>query len=416
MKKRKGGGTARPAKKAGADLRRAQLADLDRDQLSIFIYLALPRERAVELMKRLNVSLTGYRPEGLGDIERSDLLADEFTLYPQHQKAILQALERELSPLPDADETLGAAAGVLGPLFAAEGGAAKAIARLLSDPADDVRAVGLEALNTLADYYLGEPQPVPEGQPAEEQPPGTRPPDPSEALRRELARAQERAETAERERQARADQLQQARREAAETKAALGDLRRLLASVETERDRLQAKLQEAAAGPHSAAELRLRKETEELKQRIERLEEERRVLRIEEARLKVALGRATSGERAAPEPAKPAPAAEEEVVEEAPATWLMPVFTKEFYDSLEGWDRRMQRASFQKAMLLAQDHRHPSLRAIPLEGLPNLWRIRIATDVRLLYRRGEKGNVIEILRLIDREDLDRWIKVEKLRS
>ena len=65
--------------------------------------------------------------------------------------------------------------------------------------------------------------------------------------------------------------------------------------------------------------------------------------------------------------------------------------------------------------MLAQDHRRPSLRAIPLEGLDNLYRIRIATDVRLLYRRGE-GNVIEILRLIDREDLDRWIKVEKLRS
>ncbi|HUB09540.1 MAG TPA: hypothetical protein VMB50_21225 [Myxococcales bacterium] len=417
MKKRKGPAAARPARKAGAELKRAQLEDLDRDQLSIFIYLTLPRERSVELMKRLNLSLTGYRPEGLGDIERSDLLADEFTGAPERRKTILAALERELAPLPDADETLGPAAAILGPLFAAEAGAAKAIARLLSDPEAEVRAVGLEALNTLADFYLGEPQPPPEGTEAvEPAAPGAPPPDPMEVLRRELARAREKAETAERERQARADQLQQARREAAETKTVVGDLRRLLTAAETERDRLHARLQEAAAGPHSAAELRLRKEVDELKERIERLEEERRVLRIEEARLKVALAKAAAGDRAPPEPVRPAAAAaEEEPVEDVPSTWLMPVFTKEFYDSLAGWERRMQRGAFQKAMLLAQDHRHPSLRAIPLEGLPNLWRIRIASDVRLLYRRGE-GNVIEILRLIDREDLDRWIKVEKLRT
>ncbi|MHB8417072.1 MAG: type II toxin-antitoxin system RelE family toxin [Myxococcales bacterium] len=417
MKKRKVA-PVKPVRSQGAELRKARLEELDRDQLSIFIYLTLRPERAVELMKKLNVSLTGYRPEGLGDIERSDLLADEFSGFPEHRKAILQELERGLSPLPEVGETLGPAAAVLGPLFAADYGTSKAAVRLLSDPAEDVRGVGLELLNVLADYYFGEPEPLPEGAEAPEEhgAPGRPPPDPTEGLRRELTRAQERADTAERERQARADQLQQARREAAEAKVVIGDLRRLLAAAEGERDRAKASLQEASSGPHSAAELRLRKEADELKARIERLEEERRVLRIEEARLKAALSRAASAERTAPEPAKaPAVQAEEADAEEAPPTWLMPVFTREFYDSLAGWDRPKQRLAFVKAMLLAQDHRHPSLRAIPLEGLPNLWRIRIASDVRLLYRRGE-GNVIEILRLIDREDLDRWIKVEKLRS
>jgi hypothetical protein len=318
--------------------------------------------------------------------------------------------------------TLGPAAAVLGPLFAVEGGAAKAITRMLLDPDPPVRTNGLEVLNALADYYLGEPLPPEEGEagaPGSEggQPhgPGSPAPDPTAALRRELERTKERADQAEHEKQARGDQLQLARREAADSNTSLGEVRRILAAAEAERDKLRAAVQELQAGPHSPAEIRLRKEAEELKERVERLEEERRVLRLEETRLKHALAK-VEGEQSAPEPVKPAVDVDEDLAEEeAPPTWLMPMFTKEFYDSLPGWSRRHQRAAFLKAMMLAQDHRRPSLRAIPLEGLDNLYRIRIATDVRLLYRRGE-GNVIEILRLIDREDLDRWIKVEKLRS
>ncbi len=98
------------------------------------------------------------------------------------------------------------------------------------------------------------------------------------------------------------------------------------------------------------------------------------------------------------------------------ATWLLPVYTREFYDSLEGWDRRVQRAAFKQAHLLALDHRHPSLRALPLEGLPGYYRVRVATDVRLIYRRAERQNTVEILSLIDREDLDRYIRQAKTRG
>jgi mRNA-degrading endonuclease RelE of RelBE toxin-antitoxin system len=82
---------------------------------------------------------------------------------------------------------------------------------------------------------------------------------------------------------------------------------------------------------------------------------------------------------------------------------------------LNGWDLRIQRAAFKQANLLALDHRHPSLRALPLEGLPGYYRVRVATDVRLLYRRGERQNEIEILSLIDREDLDRYVRQAKTR-
>ena len=105
---------------------------------------------------------------------------------------------------------------------------------------------------------------------------------------------------------------------------------------------------------------------------------------------------------------EPLPSAEEA------ATFLIPIFTREFYDSIQRWDRRMQRAAFDKVSLLARDWRHGSLRAIALEGLPGYYRIRIATDVRLIYRRGE-SNSVEILSLIDREDLDRYIRQARTR-
>jgi hypothetical protein len=42
--------------------------------------------------------------------------------------------------------------------------------------------------------------------------------------------------------------------------------------------------------------------------------------------------------------------------------------------------------------------------------------VRVATDVRLIYRRSERQNEVEILSLIDREDLDRYIRQAKTRG
>ena len=49
-----------------------------------------------------------------------------------------------------------------------------------------------------------------------------------------------------------------------------------------------------------------------------------------------------------------------------------------------------------------------------LDDIMKAKKIRIATDVRLIYRRGE-GNTVEILSLIDREDLDRYIRQARTR-
>ena len=95
-----------------------------------------------------------------------------------------------------------------------------------------------------------------------------------------------------------------------------------------------------------------------------------------------------------------------------PATWSLPIFTDEFYESIRRWDRKIVRIAFEKIARLAEDWRHPSLRAIPLEGLPGVYRIRIASDVRLMYRPLDGGRV-EILSLIDREDLQRYIRQAK---
>ena len=111
--------------------------------------------------------------------------------------------------------------------------------------------------------------------------------------------------------------------------------------------------------------------------------------------------------------AVPVPEEEDLPTDEEAATFLVPVLTREFYDSIERWDRRMQRAAFDKIHRLATDWRHGSLRALQLEGVPGYYRIRVATDVRLIYRRD--GNHLEILSLIDREDLDRYVRQARTR-
>jgi hypothetical protein len=90
------------------------------------------------------------------------------------------------------------------------------------------------------------------------------------------------------------------------------------------------------------------------------------------------------------------------------------VFSDEFYESIRRWDRKVVRNAFEKIYRLSEDWRHPSLRAIPLEGLPGCYRIRVATDVRLIYRPLD-GNRVEIMSLIDREDLQRYIRQAKTR-
>jgi hypothetical protein len=173
-----------------------------------------------------------------------------------------------------------------------------------------------------------------------------------------------------------------------------------------ERDTLRSQLQEGTAG-----EVQRLKAELDAARRLERsLAGELEEVRESEAGLSARLralaeerpARATGGENDGDRAAAPA------------ATWSLPVFSDEFYESIRRWDRKIVRNAFEKIYRLSEDWRHPSLRAIPLEGLPGCYRIRVATDVRLIYRPLDQ-NRVEIMSLIDREDLQRYIRQAKTR-
>jgi uncharacterized membrane protein YccC len=170
-----------------------------------------------------------------------------------------------------------------------------------------------------------------------------------------------------------------------------------------DRDALKARLQSG-----TAAEVgRLTEALDTADRRLRALETERDEL---EARADEATTKLRALERAAP--ARPTEVAESPEEATPGAIWCTPIFTDEFYESIRRWDRRIVRSTFEKVSRLCEDWRHPSLRAIALEGLPGYHRIRIATDVRLIYRPLD-GNRLEILSLIDREDLQRYIRSVK---
>lgn len=386
---------------------------LGREGLSYLIEVCLAPKEILQAFKELGVHAPGYRLDRLPH-------ADLAVMYAEEALAAKDARERAAS---DVARALG------GPSFAGVpfssamvkevltllredpvGEAARLCWRLLEDPDPEVAALATEAAATAIDVLdaLAKARGEEDAAPA----PVLKP---DEALRRadELAARLERAlADAERGR----DQLKTARLQLAEIERRLGEERRVadaakedLAALRTE----AARLREAGGdkGLHAEAEARrLSDESRSLS----------RKLHAAEARAEQAEERSAALEREAEElrQARPAaPAAALDAVESGPdevPDWVVPHFTREFYDSLKGWDRRQQRSAFEKAMLLARDRRHPSLRAIALEGVEGYYRIRVATDVRLIYRLGERGGV-EILSLIDREDLDRYIKQAKTR-
>jgi hypothetical protein len=173
-----------------------------------------------------------------------------------------------------------------------------------------------------------------------------------------------------------------------------------------EREALRAQLQSGTAGEVS----RLGDELEAARRRQRTLEGELEEVRESEAVLSARV-RALAEER----PARQAAGGDDAERGGAPtATWSLPVFSDEFYESIRRWDRKIVRNAFEKIYRLSEDWRHPSLRAIPLEGLPGCYRIRVATDVRLIYRTLDQ-NRVEIMSLIDREDLQRYIRQAKTR-
>jgi hypothetical protein len=413
----------------------APLEELSRDALSVFLYVALLPEETRGIVKTLGVTIPGFRTEGLNDVELCDAVADEVRARPAARAHVIDALRKAFRGMPLPDVPLDApGADDLLAVGRSDHGLTFALWRVLADPDPEVRGRAVPLLERLAKDYYG---PAPEGTRA------ARKDDPAERIAdleaelteerklvaqrtEELKRAKEeaaaRAESARRKGEEQREKLQAWLKEARAREAQAVDeaarARDAAAEAQRARERADAALAAARATDAAAEAQRARSSARELEGKVTALEARLGRQEERERELEAALARARAEpERAAAPAAAAAATPDAEDAEEVPATWLMPVYTREFYDSLEGWDRRIQRAAFKQAQLLAQDHRHPSLRALPLEGLPGYYRVRVATDVRLLYRRtSERQNTIEILSLIDREDLDRYVRQAKTRA
>jgi mRNA-degrading endonuclease RelE of RelBE toxin-antitoxin system len=410
----------------------APIEELSRDALSVLLYVALLPDETRAIVRDLGLSVPGFRAEALSDVERCDVLADEIRAVPPVRARAVDALRKAFGRPPHVRRPYDAvAADDLLAVGQSDHGLTLALWRVLADPDPAVRARAVPVLERLAKEYYG---PLPEG--AERPGPAREDGAPAagaahaaalakvkeleKELGHERARAESQRKKAEEQKEKLQEWLKEARARAAQAVDEAARAREAAEAGARTRERAEAALA-AAQGTDAAAELqRARAHARELEGRAGAAEAKLARAEAREGELAAALreaeARAAGAERPGVAVTAGAGAGDPEEPEDAPASWLMPVYTREFYDSLDGWDRRVQRAAFKQAHLLAQDHRHPSLRALPLEGLPGYYRVRVATDVRLLYRRGDRQNTIEILSLIDREDLDRYVRQAKTRQ
>ena len=210
----------------------APLHELGRDELSVFLYLALEPDDTARLVKELGLSQPGFRQGSLGPVQRCDLLADELRAAPEKtgarvMEALRGGLERPVlarSPLsPEAAQDL---------LDACDSDAALPLAlwRVLCDPARAVREQATGALARIAEELFG-----PGG--AEEARPEERGQDELEAARAKLERAER--------------ELAELRRKLAEGEARAESSRK---KAEEAREKLQGWLKEARAREARATE------------------------------------------------------------------------------------------------------------------------------------------------------------------
>ena len=382
------------------------LERLDARALGEFLELCFADRRLLELCGELRLYSPGYRLEAMPPNQVARLLADEARAAEDAERMLDKAIREALrNPVLEGKPLTDEHYRDLIELFTGDPlqHLARVAWRALIDDDEKHRAYALSAIEIGIEALDA---------PAKAKAPPRKPQLPADVqeLRKELEEARKSGERAEKERESLREQLAAARADIAEREKAVADVREELSQVRSELTRASAevgRLTAAGEGRALSDARRLADENRSLSERLRAAAEERDALRGQ-------LAQAQRTSAAAPAVA-PAPAEEEALpsAEEA-ATFLIPIFTREFYESIQRWDRRMQRAAFDKVSLLARDWRHGSLRAIALEGLPGYYRIRIATDVRLIYRRGE-GNTVEILSLIDREDLDRYIRQARTR-
>jgi hypothetical protein len=381
------------------------LQKLDAQALGELLELCFPDKRLLELCAELRLYSPGYRLEAMPPDQVARMLADEVRAAKDAQTLIDKAIRESLrNPVFEGKALDDEQYRDLLEVFTGDPlqHLARVAWRALLDEDEKRRGYALSAIELGVEALDA---------PGKAKPPQRKPQLPSDVqeLRRELEEARLLAARAEKERDSLREQLALSRSETAAREKALADVRDEQSQLRAEHTRASAELARLTAAGEGRAlsdARRLADENRSLSEKLRASTQERDDLR---ARLSAKPAVEKLVERPAPVPEEEAlPSAEEA------STFLIPIFTREFYDSIQRWDRRMQRAAFDKVSLLARDWRHGSLRAIALEGLTGYYRIRIATDVRLIYRRGE-GNTVEILSLIDREDLDRYIRQARTR-
>ncbi len=384
----------------------APLHEVGRDALSVFLYLAFTDKELGELFSALRLSIPGFRIDKLSGVQKADHLADEIRERPEARDTVIELLRKIYEfPVLDNVTLTPEVASQLAQASELEDFRVLMLWRLLADPQPEIRKTAHPSLELLAKaYYGGGAAPAPANAPKKVDEPRE-----GADLEKELARAKDVAEKA----RARADeiavQLKAARQEETEVSKELSKARKTIDRQGNDISQLKLELDKARARAKAGMSEKQVRELDHAKEQAQKLEAERDALKAELAAAKSAVPEAPAA------PAMPASEpSEDEPTEDAPRDWHMPRFSAEFYDSLAGWDRRLQRAAFKQAFLLAENYRHPSLRALPLQGLEGYYRVRVATDVRLIYKR-HADDTVEILSVIDREDLDRYVRQAKTR-
>ncbi|MFL5309956.1 MAG: hypothetical protein ACJ79H_05815 [Myxococcales bacterium] len=378
------------------------LLDLPAPDLGAFFELCFPDKRLIDLCRELKLHTPGYRLETLPADQVARVLADEY-LAAKDVRAHLESAVREAirDPVLEGREVSAADLGQLLDLVVA-GDPLQHLARIawraLLAPGEPERHMALEAIDEGVRALDA---------PSQQKKPPRKAPPPGQ---KEAEEAVKRAERAEREREAMKLQLAQARGEISSREQRLAEQKTELTQARSEVSRLSAEVARLSAAGEGRALADARRYADEARALGEKLRTSDDALEAAEHRISQLERRLAQ----VPQPVAAPPSGEADLPsEEEAATFLVPVLTREFYDSIERWDRRMQRAAFDKIHRLANDWRHGSLRALALEGVPGYYRIRVATDVRLIYRRD--GNRLEVLSLIDREDLDRYIRQARTR-
>ena len=102
MAKGKGKTPARKAPLSPSELQieDAPLESLSRDQLSVFLYVALTPDETRAIVKDRKLGIPGFRSGSLGDVERCDVIADEIRANPPAARAVLDALGKAFEQVP----------------------------------------------------------------------------------------------------------------------------------------------------------------------------------------------------------------------------------------------------------------------------------------------------------------------------